>query len=308
MTIIFFSCEKKKEHIIPAEVEEYVSSFFNDARGNGLNIYLDDYDLTIEFSEIEDANGTCNSSDNIIQIDSSEWYERMNETTRKWLIYHELGHCILERIHDLEVFENGECKSIMHSHISNSECFTNFVSDSWQKYYIKELFTEQNQLPDWYMLNISPRITDASTYNHVDIDTVLTENQLTFENVPFNEDAVQVCVNVFDWRSRGYCLQFEWSDLEYHLCPSSNNTYIRKDTQGSNSRDYYYDRERIDLNLEDSITICLQKSNDFYHFFINQQVIHAMNFEPLINHDVHIRTGSFLDNAPTPIQLSFFNF
>jgi len=308
VVIIFFSCEKKKEPVIPAEVEEYVSSFFNDARDNGLNIYLDDYDLTIEFSELEDADGVCNSSNNTIHIDSSEWHERMTETNRKWLIYHELGHCILEREHDSGVFENGECKSIMHSHISNSECFTNFISNSWQKYYIKELFKEENQLPDWYILNMTPKIVDASVYNYVNIDTILLENQLTFTEVPFNEVAIQVCVDAFNWKSRGSCLRMEWSSLQYHVCPSYNNTYIRGDTQGSNLRDYYYDRQRTDIVLQDSITVCLQRSNDFYHFFVNEQIIHTMSSESVINQNLYIHTGSLLDNAPTPIQLTYFNF
>ena len=308
MTIIFFSCEKKKESVIPAEVEEYVSSFFNDARDNGLNIYLSDYDLTIAFSELEDAAGTCNSSNNTIYIDSSEWYERMTETNRKWLIYHELGHCILEREHAVGAFENGECKSIMNSHISNSECFTNFVSDSWQEYYVGELFTEENQLPAWYILNITPKVADASVYNYIDIDTVLVENQLTLTEVPFNEGAIQICVDAFNWKSRGSCLRTEWSNLKYDVCPGYNNTYIKGDTQDSSFPEYYYRRERTDITLQDSITICLQRNSGFYHFFINEQIIHTMSSEPVSNQNLYIYTGSLLDTAPTSIQLTYFNF
>lgn len=312
IVLIFFSCEKRKEVIIPSEIEEYVSSFFNDARENGLDIYLEDYDLTIEFSESENAGSTCNSSNNLIKINSSQWQQLMTETTRKWLVYHELGHCILGRGHDSGIFENGECKSIMNSYISNSNCVTNFVSDSWQKYYIEELFTESDQLPDWYMLNLTPKTADVSVYNYVDIDTILAENELILENVPFDEDAIQICVSVFDWRSKGYCLQFELSDFKYHLCPGYNHTYIKSNhIQVGNSYlfDNYYRRERTDLNLQDSITLCLQKSNDFYHFFINGEVVHAMDFEPLMNHDVRINTkASSSDDVPTAVQLTYFNF
>lgn len=51
-----------------------------------------------------------------ITIDINSW-ERFDESSREWLIFHELGHCELGRNHKNEVFENGYPKSIMKSQI-----------------------------------------------------------------------------------------------------------------------------------------------------------------------------------------------
>jgi len=52
-----------------------------------------------------------------VVIDRTEW-ENSNDARREFLIFHELGHCFLDRGHTDAKDSEGNCVSIMHSAIS----------------------------------------------------------------------------------------------------------------------------------------------------------------------------------------------
>jgi len=65
---------------------------------------------------------------NDIAIDREVW-DRSNESSKEWLVYHELGHCVLDRSHRNDRFENGMWKSLMRGDLSPEEsiiplCYT----------------------------------------------------------------------------------------------------------------------------------------------------------------------------------------
>jgi len=57
--------------------------------------------------------------------------------SKEYLVFHELGHCILGRSHSNDILENGDCKSIMQSGTSN--CKGNY-NDENREMLLDELF------------------------------------------------------------------------------------------------------------------------------------------------------------------------
>lgn len=77
----------------------------------------------IDFKEIESPSvGLCRmwTGQKVytqIEIDPSYW-EKASEPHRRWLVFHELGHCLLGLEHD-ETMEDGVPASIMHPYIAH---------------------------------------------------------------------------------------------------------------------------------------------------------------------------------------------
>jgi len=90
--------------------------------------------------DIEEANvaGQCSystSSTRKVNIDRTYW-NSATDLEKEFLIFHELGHCYLERAHS-DIQENRNCTSIMHSGTSGCRFNYNAISRST---YLDELF------------------------------------------------------------------------------------------------------------------------------------------------------------------------
>jgi len=56
---------------------------------------------------------------------------------KELIVFHELGHCFLQRGHREDALPNGACVSIMRSGIE--DCLDNYTSET-RSFYIDELF------------------------------------------------------------------------------------------------------------------------------------------------------------------------
>ena len=140
--IILVSCGKSdfvknstedhdKDYSIDSAFIEYVDSFKQD--------FNRDFKIKISFDDRESSiAGTCYTyTDGYreIKIDRDYW-NSINSNAKEQLIYHELGHCILDLGHndDYSVKAGYYCPdSIMNSHAFNSfhidNCYIPFFSD-----------------------------------------------------------------------------------------------------------------------------------------------------------------------------------
>ncbi len=154
---IFLSCNKdNKEIIIDDEIKPYVDQFIVEASARGIKIDFSDTGLSLRFEDIFiTAGGVCselgngNSGDHKIGISRSVW-KRYLPQQRKRLIFHELGHCELNRPHDNAFLPNGEWKSIMRGDPipEGAELLVNFTGLR-EQYYIDELFDSATPIPEW---------------------------------------------------------------------------------------------------------------------------------------------------------------
>ncbi|AEI48398.1 hypothetical protein [Runella slithyformis] len=157
------SCKKEAtpEYRVPAEVEPYVQAFVREAKLRGIDLMIDN--LIVEFAQ-PDANyicGMCNGvkarqKHIILGIQEYCWKEATPQT-REGLVFHELAHCYLARLHTSKKFADGTYASLMNP--DNTEVYSVCLypidngndcdKRSRRPYYIDELFDETTPPPAW---------------------------------------------------------------------------------------------------------------------------------------------------------------
>ena len=158
-------CSKHKEFVpeynVPAEFQPYVDAFTREAASRGHSYIIKN--LIIQYDTNKDGTlcGACNS----ISLDAPvQKIISINPGIQCWnnsaeletLIFHELGHCFLGRIHTNERLPKGDPKSIMvpDNLALYSPCIYNIggqpCDNSFKRaYYLDELFDEKTAVPEW---------------------------------------------------------------------------------------------------------------------------------------------------------------
>ncbi|NBB19935.1 hypothetical protein GVN20_11285 [Runella sp. CRIBMP] len=163
LTICFGSCKKEAdpEYRVPPEVEPYVQAFVKEAKLRGLELKIDN--LIVEFAQ-PDANYICGMCKGvqahqkhiILGIQEFCWKEATTQT-REGLVFHELAHCYLARLHTSKAFADGTYASLMNP--DNTEVYSICLypidngndcdKRARRQYYIDELFDETTPTPAW---------------------------------------------------------------------------------------------------------------------------------------------------------------
>lgn len=104
---------------IDAELQPYIDGFIVEAEERGIEVDFTIEGLSAQLAPIDIAGvpGQCQqygAQANELLIDPAFW-KAYNEDERELLIFHELGHCYLDRDHKDSQDENGNCISIMRS-------------------------------------------------------------------------------------------------------------------------------------------------------------------------------------------------
>jgi hypothetical protein len=145
LTLLLVSaCEKEGEFdklLIQDELQPYFDRFTEEGLLRNVTIDFEINPITAELTEIETENiaGRCYhlaTQPNHIQIDLNTWL-RSSELQREYFVFHELGHCYLQREHLEDVNPNGNCLSIMAS--GTGVCTPNYRLET-RDYYLDELF------------------------------------------------------------------------------------------------------------------------------------------------------------------------
>ncbi len=162
----FFLCGCKAETDfmpvvnIPAEFQPCVDSFVVAASERGQNITINN--LIIQYDSSL-SNAYCANSNVISSKNNVQKIIYINANIKCWqnsgqletLIFHEMGHCILGREHDISLLPNGDAKSIMYpDDISLYAPCAYPINDSCNQlykrsYYLDELFNPNTPVPDW---------------------------------------------------------------------------------------------------------------------------------------------------------------
>lgn len=148
------------QYSVPAEVEPYLKSFREEATKRNKSVSTDNLIVTFGTAQAEDICGQCileNGKTPRIILNSDDFcWETANTNERECLVFHELGHCLLNRLHKTETFPNGAYVSLMnpnnvavyatcHYPIGGDECDKRDRRD----YYINELFDASTPTPAW---------------------------------------------------------------------------------------------------------------------------------------------------------------
>lgn len=151
--LLIVACGQENNIIdVSPEFEPYVQEFIEEAAKRGQTIDFSDTGLQIEFSNVAllSSSGFCRSNEHYIAIDKAQWFST-SERIRSWLIFHELGHCELDRPHRTELFNNSTWKSIMWgAPLTTLEKRIPIPFFGFRKkYYIDELFDPNISTPEW---------------------------------------------------------------------------------------------------------------------------------------------------------------
>lgn len=161
---LMFGCDKEPAppvFAVDEELSSFVDAFYIEANKRGLRI--DTTNLMVLFGSESEGPicSRCNSSDltsNLQKIvtlyeENRCWY---NSYQLEALIFHEMGHCLLGRLHNNDTLPNGDPRSLMISNsisqyspcvvqIGRNRC--NFVFK--REYYVDELFDQDTPIPEW---------------------------------------------------------------------------------------------------------------------------------------------------------------
>jgi len=130
---------------IDANLREYAHRFEEEANKRGLSFSEELSLLETHFENIPSNNvaGQCSWSSNspyMVTIDIPFW-NNAGPSQREWVVFHELGHCVLYRGHTEAQNNQGICLSIMASGTGSCQSLYN---PNNRAYYLNELFNTPN--------------------------------------------------------------------------------------------------------------------------------------------------------------------
>lgn len=148
------------QYSVPASVEPYVQSFRTEAQRRNHPVSTDR--LVIDFGDTqgEDVCGRCVLEAGqppriILSMDAYCW-QQASANEQEGLVFHELGHCLLNRQHRSDHFANRAYVSLMNPDNMGvyATCRYPIGDDDCDKrprrsYYLDELFNPATTAPDW---------------------------------------------------------------------------------------------------------------------------------------------------------------
>ncbi|MEP7196310.1 MAG: hypothetical protein ABI851_07295 [Saprospiraceae bacterium] len=137
--LICLSCNKDLVYNVDDVFVEYLNNFQSEANLRGQDYSEKLKKINVQLTTLtQNISGQCMKSGNVhsILIDHLIWNE-YDHYSKEALLFHELGHCVLNRMHLDDKSINGNCNSLMRS--SSSVCFMSYNELSREKY-LNELF------------------------------------------------------------------------------------------------------------------------------------------------------------------------
>lgn len=144
MAILAGSCETDPDfqYFVDEPMRDYFARFEQEAAQRGYTFDLEAMQVSgdIRFITTSNVIGQCLHSEeepNTVIVDKTYW-ESANDMEREFLVFHELGHCALNRDHLDTADGRGDCISIMTS--GTGACRVNY-NVSNRAALLDELFT-----------------------------------------------------------------------------------------------------------------------------------------------------------------------
>jgi hypothetical protein len=309
--VLMLSCEKEKQQVVDTELASYVDSFFLAANRLGINMKAADYNYSVVFGKLENSTtGFCSSSgdENNVTIDSNSW-KILDSDYRYFLIFHELGHCILKRPHYNQSFQNGECKSWMRGREDGFRCTANLRSKKWKEYYERELFLQERMLPEWYDLDRVPVNRSPANPDFIKIDTILTEDGLELSNPYAEEENFQILVDL-KYRpgdDKFFSIQFDILTILDNSESDGAQIWVKKYFENGFGNEVVSLTRTFD-KLKDTVRVQIEKENGLYYFYIDGKIVHVMDFIPWTENSIIINSVYAVVGIDVEVTVEVFKY
>ena len=200
ITLSFTSCgvilqtEEIKEYKIDKEFNGYLSKFKEYQIEMGGSGRIDNLIMRFNSSVRYPTLGTCTEQYQetieflkrkiyktpIIDINPEAW-SYMSASEKETLIFHELGHCILNRGHDNSSIYDGGYSSYIPSSIMHEYAISSTFYESRYDHYIKELFGQENDSVAYFEYN--PNVYALKhKKEELDYEVLVAEGEQSGEN------------------------------------------------------------------------------------------------------------------------------
>ncbi len=161
VTCLIFSnsCKKEDQSVIDPAFQEYVDRFVTEA--DLRNVKIDISKLKVTYGDtLKYYCGYGLTNDVVIR---SYCWENSSDINKEILLFHELGHAILGRMHDNTILPNGDFTTIMAPNGFYS-CYSEFTPEK-RKYYLDILFIPSSPQPDWAVERKTAKVILMDTIN-----------------------------------------------------------------------------------------------------------------------------------------------
>lgn len=143
VSLLAWSCQPEEEPPIDPDLLPYIERFIFEANERDVNLTIDSLGITVQFENISDPSviGRCRRDDNgvneSIAVDPIYW-KLATELEKEYVMFHELGHCVLNRSHTTESDPSNICLSIMEP--GTGELCTSNYNETTRAVLLDELF------------------------------------------------------------------------------------------------------------------------------------------------------------------------
>lgn len=148
LVLLAIGCQKEELEVENIYIDEalapYLERFSVEGAARGVTVDFESANISAYLENIPAAgvSGQCyhnNDAPNRLVIDVVFW-NQASDIRREFVIFHELGHCFLQRSHLETMRSDGTCASMMHSGLSGCR---NAYSSATRATYLDELFLEE---------------------------------------------------------------------------------------------------------------------------------------------------------------------
>ncbi len=297
---------------VPPSIQPFVDDFIQEGEKRGLDLNIDNLIVTFE-GDLQNgsAAGTCTFANGNnpphIRIDTNSANWSNNAWSREILMYHELGHCILDRRqHRDDRLPNENYSSIMRS--DGAQVYGGSLSLFKRDYYLDELYNPGELSPDWS--NLSPAYSEVTAAQRVPVVIESFNNNINNWSVGANQSSRLVIQNglyTFSSFDNGAYLtvndfnldtdrDFEIetriritegdrpATLQWGGSTTTNNFFYGFTADnfvftGMNETGTASVREIAGLNSRDFNTLTIRKIGQDYFFYVNEQYFDIGRFE-----------------------------
>jgi hypothetical protein len=326
---LFVACQQGeipeiKVYEVPAELEPYVDLFEQEAAKRGQNITIDNLRVLYEGDLLDGtAAGTCTYPhlDNpipTIRFDTNSVNWTNNEYSREILVFHELGHCVLNRrVHRDDDLPNGNFASVMRS--TGAQLYGGALNGFKRDYYLDELFDENTPPPDW--ATNMPAYGEINYGSNFFIDNFV-DNRNRWNTGTSASTVSKIENGYFHFQSKEESTAFFISkdinlvgdtdfevEAEMRISQGANSCMMQ--WGGSDGNNLYFmgmtpdksiflgnwqegivaAREIEDLNPSEFVKLTVRRIGNRYHIYVNQQYFDVLEYEGLFGQKIAFYVG-----------------
>jgi len=140
LQILLPACEQETDiqYVVQSELQPYFDRFYMEGSARGKQLDLETLNGLLGDLPGVNVLGRCEQSSETrtVTIDDAFW-RKADTYQREYVVFHELGHCVLNRRHLEDQNADGTCASMMQS--GNSTCRMTYNAQTRAKY-LDELF------------------------------------------------------------------------------------------------------------------------------------------------------------------------